>query len=236
MFNALWRPVKECRTKVLTKLCSNLILRGAARMRQFERQKGNFPAFLMISLTNRCNLSCRGCWVSKSNPPQELSREQIFQIIRTAKEKHGSYFFGLLGGEPFLYPHLWDIFAEFPDCYFQLFTNGHFLNRENAERLAKFGNVTPLISVEGLPEESNRRRNGEDVFERSIEAIKNCNKAGLFTGVASSITRKNLNDLASREFIKQLAAHGAHYFWYYISINFQKGRMNELQQVGKNLQ
>ena len=43
------------------------------------------------------------------------------------------------------------------DAYFQLFTNGHFLSAEVAERLRRMGNVTPLISVEGLAVESDRR-------------------------------------------------------------------------------
>ena len=64
----------------------------------------------------------------------------------------GNVFFGIVGGEPFMHPHLLDMLAEHPDCYFQIFTNGHFITPERAKRMWQLGNVTPLIS---------RRRNGD---------------------------------------------------------------------------
>ena len=39
----------------------------------------------------------------------------------------GNVFFGIVGGEPFMHPHLLDMLAEHPDCYFQVFTNGQFI-------------------------------------------------------------------------------------------------------------
>jgi ribose 5-phosphate isomerase A len=50
------------------------------------------------------------------------------------------------------------IFRNHPDCYFQVFTNGHFITDEVAAKLRKLGNVTPLISVEGTEIISDERR------------------------------------------------------------------------------
>jgi MoaA/NifB/PqqE/SkfB family radical SAM enzyme len=36
-----------------------------------------------------------------------------------------------------------------PDCYFQVFTNGQLITDDIAQQLARLGNVTPLISIEG---------------------------------------------------------------------------------------
>ena len=56
-----------------------------------------------------------------------------------------------------MHPDLLDVLAAHPDCYFQIFTNGHLLTDELAERLRQLGNASPLISIEGSEIASDRR-------------------------------------------------------------------------------
>ena len=69
----------------LMKFCWN----GNGAVRAFERRlnKGEpfFPAFIMMSITNRCNLHCKGCWVEQTKPPMALSLKQMQGIVDTAK-------------------------------------------------------------------------------------------------------------------------------------------------------
>lgn len=109
-----------------------------------------------------------------------------------------------------------EILARHSDCYFQLFTNGTLLTEDMAFRLKKAGNVTPLISIEGLKEESDLRRGHTDVFERSLSGLRACRKAGLITGAAASICKSNFHQLVSRPYLDLLAREGVHYLWYYI--------------------
>ncbi|MCD8260910.1 MAG: radical SAM protein [Bacteroides sp.] len=120
------------------------------------------------------------------------------------------------GGEPLIYKSLLDILEKHADCYFQLFTNGILLTDEVAMRLRRMGNVTPLISIEGLKEESDARRGKNDVYERTLQGVRVCRKAKLITGAAASICKSNYNDLVNREYIELLAKEGVHYLWYYI--------------------
>ena len=163
---------------------------GHRTVRAFERRmkegKPFFPAFLMLSITNQCNLKCRGCWVSQTNPPCRLSLAQMQGIIDTAA-KYRSRFFGILGGEPLFHPDLLTLFRRNPGAYFQLYTNGTMFDGKLAGELAALGNVTPLISIEGLETESRRRRGRDDVFARSLAGLDAAVKAGLFTGVTASI-------------------------------------------------
>src|SRR5690606_2176415 len=96
---------------------------------------------------------------------------------------------------PFMHPQLLDIFANHPDCYFQVFTNGQFITDEKAKRLRELGNVTPLISVEGNEIISNERRGRSDVLNRTMEGIQNCLNNKVFTGVCTSLCRTNIDDL-----------------------------------------
>ncbi len=212
------RIVRQTPVRLLWTFAWNFGWRNLWNMRAFEKRsaKGRkfFPAFVMISVTESCNLRCSGCWVSAGGR-KTMSREQLDGIISSCKNE-GSYFFGILGGEPLMYKGLIDIFRKHSDCYFQLFTNGTLLTDDIAMQLREVGNVTPLVSIEGLKDESDRRRGANEVYERSLRGIRACRKAGLILGVAASICKGNFDELVSREHIERVAREGAAYLWYYI--------------------
>lgn len=187
-------------------------------MNAFEKRMAKdepfFPAFLMVSVTETCNLACKGCWVSCGGRKQ-LTLKQLDGIISEGK-KHGAYFYGLLGGEPLMYKGLLDVMEKHSDCYFQLFTNGTLITDDIALRLKRMGNVTPLISIEGLEEESDLRRQRDEVFNRTLRGVRACRKAGLIFGAACSICMSNYDDLVNRAYIERIAREGAMYLWYYI--------------------
>ena len=146
------RIFKECSPRLIWKFMYNFGWRNFRNMAAFEKRQALgapfFPAFVMISITESCNLSCSGCWVSAGGR-KALSIAQLNGII-TESKRQGSYFFGILGGEPLMYKGLLETMEKHSDCYFQLFTNATLLTEEVAFRLKKMGNVTPLISIEGL--------------------------------------------------------------------------------------
>lgn len=215
---AALRVPRECPLRLVWKFVYNFGWQSMRNINRFEKRMARgepfFPAFVMISVTESCNLACRGCWVSNGGK-KALTHTQLDGIIDACKKK-GSRFFGIFGGEPLMYKGLLDIMEKHSDCYFQLFTNGILLTAEIATRLRKLGNVTPLISIEGLEEESDARRGRNDVFERTLAGVRACRKAGLIFGVAASICKSNYNDLVNREYIERIAKEGAHYLWYYI--------------------
>ena len=217
-FNAMFRVPRECSPRLVWKFMYTFGWKSMRNINRFEKrqERGDtfFPAFVMISITEGCNLACSGCWVS-ANGQKALSIDQLDGIITACKQK-GSYFFGILGGEPLMYKGLLEIMEKHSDCYFQLFTNGTLLTEKTAMRLKKMGNVTPLISIEGLEEESDARRGKNDVFKRTLAGVRNCRKAKLIFGASASICKSNYNDLVTREYIELIAKEGAHYLWYYI--------------------
>jgi MoaA/NifB/PqqE/SkfB family radical SAM enzyme len=215
---AILRIPKECAPRIIWKFIRNFGLRNLVNIHRFEKRqrlgKPFFPAFVMISVTESCNLSCSGCWVSPGGK-KSLSPRQLDGIIESCKKK-GSFFFGILGGEPLMYKGLLEIMAKHADCYFQLFTNGILLTESVAMELKRLGNVTPMISIEGLEEESDWRRGKNRVFERTLAGVRACRKARLIIGAAASICKSNYAGLVSRSYIDLLAREGVHYLWYYI--------------------
>src|SRR5712692_3492409 len=141
-----------------------------------------FPPFLYISIINSCNLRCQGCWVDVAAKQETIAPAAFHKLVGEAKAM-GNVFFGIVGGEPFMHPHLLDMLAAHPECYFQVFTNGQFITDERAKRMRRLGNVTPLVSVEGNEIVSDERRGRTNVYSRTMEGVRNCLKNKVFTGV-----------------------------------------------------
>jgi len=205
---------RRCRRIFLT----NMVVKGAAGFVKFRKRRRNglmFPAFQFISITNDCNLRCQGCWVETGNPKIYMDIDKIDSVIEAGK-RQGSFFFGILGGEPLIHKDLNLVFEKHPDSYFQLFTNGTIFTRQVAESLRKAGNVTPLISLEGDEVVADVRRGGHNVYSRTIDAVKTAASAGLITGVAISVCKSNIDMALSEDFVKMLHNLGVLYIWYYI--------------------
>lgn len=213
-----WRVFRQTPLRLLWKFVWNFGWRSFWNFKRYEERLAKdepfFPAFNMISLTEACNLACRGCWVSQGGR-KALSNAQLSHIIASSKQM-GSYFFGLLGGEPLMYKGLFDVIAEHKDCYFLLFTNGTLITDEIAMRMRQLGNIAVLVSIEGLEEESDRRRGRDAVYERSLRGLRACRKAGLLFGAAASICKSNYDELVNRKYLELVAKEGAAYLWYYI--------------------
>ena len=139
----------------------------------------------------------------------------MHKLIREAKEM-GNVFFGIVGGEPFMHPHLLDMLAEHPDCYFQIFTNGQFITDERAKRMRQLGNVTPLISVEGNEIVSDERRGRAGVLSKTMQGIHNCLKNKVFTGVCTSLCQTNIDDLLTEKWVDRLIEMGVMYTWFHV--------------------
>lgn len=189
-------------------------MQAVTAWKQRVRRGELFPPFLLLSLTNACNLRCRGCWVAGGNHPQSLSLEEVDQVIAAGK-RHRCRFFILLGGEPLVYPHLWEVPARHADCYFQVITNGTFLTDEAVEQIRALGNVSPLVSLDGWQEHNDQRR-GAGVFAAAMEGLRRLRKRKVLFGVATTVTASNLPEVAGDAYVNHLVACGAMYLWYYI--------------------
>jgi len=212
------RLIVEPDKRVLWKMLYNMGYRGVHSVRRHKRRlkRGEyFPAFLYLSITNGCNLRCQGCWVDVTAEQHDLSLEAMNRLISEAKEM-GVFFFGILGGEPFMHPQLMDLLGVHPDCYFQVFTNGHFLTDEVCQELRRLANVSPLVSIEGNEEVSDERRGRPKVFSMSMEGLQRCAKHGLMAGVCTSVCQSNFEDLVNEEWLDRLIEAGAFYVWYYV--------------------
>lgn len=211
------RLLLETDKRLLWKLVWNMGLRGMRSVQKHKKRlkKGEFyPPFIYISIINSCNLRCQGCWVDVAAPQHKIELEDLDRIVSESKAM-GNSFFGILGGEPFMHPEMLELFDRHPDCYFQVFTNGHFITQEVAQRLRRAGNVTPLISVEGNEIVSDERRGRLDVLSKTMEGLQYCLDNKVMTGVCTSLCQTNF-DLLTEKWVDRLIEMGVMYTWFHI--------------------
>ncbi|MBM4091398.1 MAG: radical SAM protein [Planctomycetes bacterium] len=216
-FRMARRLLFETNKRLLWKLAWNAGFRGIQSIRRHQKRlkRGEFyPPFLYVSVTNSCNLRCQGCWVDVAAQQAKIEAPAMHRLINESREM-GNTFFGIVGGEPFLHPELLDILAEHPDCYFQIFTNGHFVTPAVARRMFQLGNISPLVSVEGNEIVSDERRGHSDVYRRTMDGLRNCLDARLLTGVCTSLCQTNM-DLLTEQWLDKLIAMRVFYAWFHI--------------------
>jgi len=213
----VYRTLRSADFRCVRKFAWNFGVKGLLSVEKFKRRikRGEyFPPFLYLSIINSCNLRCQGCWVDVAGERTQIDLATLNRTINDAKA-HGNAFFGILGGEPFMHPEVLDLLAAHPDCYFQVFTNGQFITDKVAARLKELGNATPLISIEGREVTSDERRGNKDVLNRTLRGLDACLKAGLLTGVATSVCQTNIDELLTEYWLRELIQRGVHYVWYH---------------------
>jgi MoaA/NifB/PqqE/SkfB family radical SAM enzyme len=114
-----------------------------------------------------------------------------------------------------MHAELLDILAAHPDCYFQVFTNGHFITDDVARELRRLGNATPLVSVEGSEIISDQRRGRLHVLSKTMAGLDACLRNKVLTGVCTSLCRTNIDDLLTEAWLDRLIDMGVLYAWYH---------------------
>lgn len=197
----------------------NYLLLGVPYREKLSQKNGfHIPQFILVDPTSACNLSCEGCWAGKYSQKNSLSPERINQLFKEAKDL-GIYWIVLSGGEPLCYPHLFDLLAKHNDLAFMAYTNGTLINEKVADKIIEVGNFSPAISLEGWKETTDARR-GAGTFEKVIRAMDLLRARGALFGASITVTRHNLMEVTSEDFIDFLIEKGVIYGWlfHYIPI------------------
>jgi MoaA/NifB/PqqE/SkfB family radical SAM enzyme len=97
-----------------------------------------------------------------------------------------------------------------------LFTNGLLLTQNNVNKLAKAGLYSLFVSIDSsLPDEHNKLRGVNGLFETAIEGIRRAKEKGIFVGLSSYATQSSTKKGEYKklhEFAKELGVHNVMLF------------------------
>jgi len=202
----------------------------AARRRAAWWKRGlHVPPIMICSVTNRCNLSCKGCYARILRPARgaELSGARLREILGEAEEL-GIRFLVIAGGEPFLRPDLLELTRAFPRLLFLVFSNGLLIQAKTVHELARQRNVVPVLSLEGYAEDTDLRR-GNGVYSRLQALLPQLKRRGIFFSVSLTVTRGNLASVTEERFIRGLVQRGCRLFFFIEYSPIKEGTEGELE-------
>jgi MoaA/NifB/PqqE/SkfB family radical SAM enzyme len=188
--------------------------KAAALRAAWEKNGVHVPPLMILSVTDRCNLHCAGCYAQslRPSPKPEMGRARLQTLISEAAEL-GMSIVLLAGGEPLMKPELLDVTAQFPATIFPLLTNGYLLDEAIIARLKEQRHVIPMLSLEGFETETDLRR-GTGTYVHVQQAMERLQAAGIFFGVSVTVTRLNFETVTSAVFVQRLLGKGCKAFFY----------------------
>jgi radical SAM protein with 4Fe4S-binding SPASM domain len=174
------------------------VLNGIGKYGVTRPYKTSAPFLVVWNYTNACNLRCRHCYQHADKPaPDELTTEERFEVVDQLDENSVSAL-AFSGGEPLMRKDFFEIaqYAHDKGMYISVATNGTLLTNEVLNRLKKSGVEYAEVSLDGATKETHdffRGVNG--AFDRTVQGIKNAVKAGLFTCIAVTATKHNIDEI-----------------------------------------
>ncbi|MGD9347212.1 MAG: radical SAM protein [Candidatus Aminicenantes bacterium] len=190
-------------------------LRQAAKRRnRWKAQDVPVPPIIIFSITNECNLECKGCYAKALHTSGEnkLNDEELERIVGEASEL-GVSFFVVAGGEPFMRQVLLDITEKYPEMIFLVFTNGLLIDDRILGRMAAQKNVIPLVSLEGYEKDTDGRR-GEGTYALVLVLMEKMRQRKMFFGVSLTITEPTFEMLTNKSYVEHLIDIGCKFFLY----------------------
>lgn len=184
------------------------------KRKQAETTGQHIPPFLIASITEQCNLRCKGCYAravqgcgDACSASKALTGAQWSDIFSQAEEL-GVEFILLAGGEPFVRRDVLEAAGEHPSLLFPIFTNGTMIDEKCWRLLNQKRNLWPVLSIEGNQETTDTRR-GPGVYQKIVDTMDCLKKKGIIFGASVTVTKANRDEVFAAAFIRSLQTAGA---------------------------
>ena len=197
----------------LTKIAKSLYT--AERRRAKNAENGtDIPPLIIISTTEECNLSCKGCYACEQNRKTSgaLPDSRVSEILNEASEL-GVSIIMLAGGEPLISDIWLNAITRHSDILGLVFTNGTLIDGQRSAWFMEHRHIIPVISIEGNAEQTDERR-GEGVYEKVNMAMDCLHKSGVPFGISITLTSQNIGNILTHEFNTEYIQKGCRLFVY----------------------
>lgn len=177
---------------------------------RYGRKAGRLPSHLLQfsadkkpvvvwNCTKACNLKCVHCYAHAHGgcAANELSFDEGCTLIDDLAA-FGSPVILFSGGEPLTRKDLPELaeYAVSKGLRAVISTNGTLITDVTAERFKAIGLSYVGVSLDGLRDTNDRFRGVAGAFDKALEGIRACKRAGVKVGLRYTITQHNVQDLS----------------------------------------
>lgn len=176
--------------------------------------KKNFaPSGFILNYSNKCNFKCPHCYTGSGKGELSESRLSVSDIksLSDQADALGVYEIDIQGGEPLMYPNLFEILDALglDRFYTYITTNGWLLTQELADKLAKAGVDRISVSIDSFSAETHDEfRAKQGSFERAFAALEYTKNAGMKPYVNVVIGHYNARSKELEDFCELIISKG----------------------------
>ena len=148
-----------------------------------------------MGLSYKCNLSCKHCFVDVKD--DKMSVDDCLDIIDHLLQK-GLFVVIYTYGEPLLWPSFFELVRRVKkrNVVQVLMTNGTVIDENMVIRLKTSGINMVYVSIDSCNKDKHDRNRGmAGAFNKAICAIERLTKAGIKTGISTTVTEDNCDEL-----------------------------------------
>lgn len=176
---------------------------------RYNRESSSLPSHLLQfskdkkpvvvwNTTRRCNLGCVHCYSHSSDQiySGEMDTSEGMRLIDQLVE-FGCPVVLFSGGEPLLRKDLPQLasYAVKSGLRAVISTNGTLITEKVAEELKNVGLSYIGVSLDGGKCTNDKFRGVDGAFDRALDGIRNCMKAGIKTGLRFTINKRNFLEI-----------------------------------------
>ncbi len=182
-----------------------------------EKQNGSNLRLVAWEITRNCNLACVHCRASATNGPYtgELDTEKALDLVDQIAAV-GSPIVILTGGEPLLRADIFEIasYGFQKGLRMVMAPNGTLITEDAVKKMIASGIKRISISLDGADKTSHDSFRGvKGAFASALNGIRLAREAGLEFQVNTTITQKNLDQIAAiQDLAVELGAVAHHIF------------------------
>lgn len=153
------------------------------------------PLDVCLGITNQCNLNCKHCFALNTRNNEELTTEELLQVIKQIEEMK-IFNVAIFGGEPLVREDFFIILEALSKLKIRLSlnTNGTLITPDIAKKLKGYPIRTYTVSLDGSCPEVQDPFRGKGSFEKNIVGIRNLIREGCNVLIATTVTQYNYRD------------------------------------------
>ncbi len=153
------------------------------------------PVLTIWSITDRCNLDCKHCYMDKNRVRNEITFEEACKVIDQLVEAR-NMILGFSGGEPLLRKDIFNLitYGKSKGMSIALATSGILVTPSVASKLKCAGLGHIQISIDGMEAVHDEIR-GKGRFRQAIAGIHSALEAGLYVSMDVVVTKRNVHQI-----------------------------------------
>ena len=184
-----------------------------------------------LTLNHACNLNCKWCYAKDTGylKSDDMSLDMAYDIIDICHDLSINHI-TLIGGEPTIYPHLFDVidYAQKWNIRCGIVSNGiRYADERFVKKLVGRGIKSVSISLKGENETSFYSTTGVNAFGVICNAVKVLRKCGMRVSVSMVLSEENIETfLEGIKTMKELGVDRFHLSFCYEFDIFQKNAIS----------